>query len=660
MAEPNGFDPTGRFKLYKRKKDPAKRVPTSPEEAALEWFMQGATSGYLPHLQALGEPLIDRLSGLFDLKAQAGADVRQEDPAPWGQMNPLSPEYLEARDEGLAKLRQLEEEHPRSARVGHVAGIAASLPASGKLIGSAARVARPIATRGTEIVKRALPLTKATQAAPIATEAVPRAASREANRRAARQGLGLGATEGFLINPGDVEGRLDLLQLGERSIQSGLGAVGGTIGGYASRKIPGSIARTRRFLQDESDKWALKSAGAMLKEFRLVAKRGNIRELGDFMRDRILRFGDDVAKVARRSGIIKKRQGRAIGRLYTKAQKEMDNPDILSILSADQRSNLMLSGFKPVGQKKEIMEAIGKKLGADPNAASTMSFIDNYLDNVSEAFGQNVDITDAHVIKQVLQEQINWGKVAQDLPAKEKAYKALRKFVSDKIDDHFALLDKYLGGKRVKELKDANKIFSLATTIEEMSLDKVARESGNRFLSLGDRLAGTAGAGAGAVTSGIGGAVAGAGVSLLSKAARKYGSPIATKTLSGVETMLGVGETAQRLAAKSIPKRLRVPPKDVPGLASRAAIRHQATDFEEAPRKARGGPTRWASVSLDRLVGKIESPELREEIIGSKDELLRNKRIMNLLLLNPKVKPGSKAMKRILNEIEKERAGEKK
>lgn len=143
-------------------------------QAALEGFGQTASAGYLPQLQALAEPIQTKI-----LNAVTGNNV------------PL-PDYIEARDENIARQRQQSQDFPKTVLASKAVGIA------------------PAAI--------ALPATSS-----IGTTAA------------------LGAAQGALYNPGDKPGEMDLLQPKER-LQNLLlgGATAGTLQGVA--KSGGSVA----------------------------------------------------------------------------------------------------------------------------------------------------------------------------------------------------------------------------------------------------------------------------------------------------------------------------------------------------------------------------------------------------------------------------------
>ena len=645
--------------------------PTSPQEAAIQWYMDGMVLGYLPQLQAMGEPVLDRISQTFGGQSYGVPGKRQEAPAPWAQSRPGSPEYMAARKRGERRLNQLMEAHPLASRAGEVAGIATGLPIQGRIFGAAAKGLEK-GLRGTgQIARRAIPgRPPPVQQGPVIggefaagqtakqpadlLERVDDIARRALEKRVAESGR-IGGLEAASMDPGTEEGVFDPIQLERRALYGALGRTGGRVGAKLGAKVPGAFGRARRWAIDQSDNWALKAAGGMLKEFRLVAKRGNIRQLGDFMRDRILKSGEDVARVARRSGVIKKLQGRKIGRLYQKAYEKIRDQKAVGKLSKTQKMELLNSGFDPVTQKQEILSLIKEKVKLIPGEQdSVIKFMDSYLDALQRPeFGNFTDIRDVHTLKRILQDQINWGKVAGELPGKQKAFDVMQKYVSRKIDDHFSKIDKLFGSKTAKELKEANRIFGLSAQIEEMARDKAAREAGNRFLSLGDRLAADTYANIGIATGDPKGALVAIPASFLSRLARTRGSAFAAPKFASLEKGISRAEKGIKTISKYVPDKIKIAPKSVPTGLARTGVRYSTSEFEpENQTDATGGPQKWMSTGFKKLYN-LASEDDMDILDKYREDLMDSSWGRNLLIGASEKEVGSKKLKEIIGKIKK-------
>lgn len=174
------FSSEGRAKLQAAM-DRAKKAQGEPKtgraQSELEGFGNGATLGYLPHLQAAAEPVTTAIGN-----AVTGADVEPDS-------------YVESRDRNIARQKLQAEEHPGSVMAGKLAGGLATTIAAAPLMGETA------ALSGLQKLEHA-----------------------------GKIGAGVGA----LQNPGDKEGVVDDGgQLADRVTNAGIGAgIGiGTQGG---------------------------------------------------------------------------------------------------------------------------------------------------------------------------------------------------------------------------------------------------------------------------------------------------------------------------------------------------------------------------------------------------------------------------------------------
>lgn len=158
--------------------------------AALEGFGQTATMGYLPQLQAMAEKPMAKVMDFF-----TGSNVAEE-----------MPDYVQRRDENIARQSAQASAHPMASMAGKAAGIGAGMLAPGLA-----------AAKG------------ATAAAKIGRGAL------------------VGAATGAAYNPGDEQGVVDPLQAGERA---GNAVVGGLTGGALAGVGAGAsvLARKHRMI----------------------------------------------------------------------------------------------------------------------------------------------------------------------------------------------------------------------------------------------------------------------------------------------------------------------------------------------------------------------------------------------------------------------------
>lgn len=154
-----------------------------PGEAAVEGFGQGATMGYLPHLQAAAYKGAQAVADMFGI----GPDAVDKALAAKGfQINQGDDSYTSLRDENIARQQQLARDNPKAYYGGMVGGAVAMAPA---LEAGVAEVA-------------------------------PEAATATRLRKAAT----MGAAAGAIANPGDKAGEVAPLQLEDRAKNAAIGA----------------------------------------------------------------------------------------------------------------------------------------------------------------------------------------------------------------------------------------------------------------------------------------------------------------------------------------------------------------------------------------------------------------------------------------------------
>lgn len=207
---------------------PSQPKPSRPAEAGLEAFGQSATAGYLPQLQAGASQLVPNPSKSTDEKLRAqGFQINQPEDG-----------YVANRDQFINRGKQLEEENPEASLAGTAAGIGASMMVPGGAIGG--------------IGKSAL----------------------------------RGAIQGAAYNPGDVEGKIDPLQLEDRAINAAQGGALGGVAGAASKGLQ-NLSRRQQMINQVKDsanlpefvKKEIDAAKNTLRQKEIVPKEITLQEL---------------------------------------------------------------------------------------------------------------------------------------------------------------------------------------------------------------------------------------------------------------------------------------------------------------------------------------------------------------------------------------------
>lgn len=482
-----------------------------PGQAALESFGNQASFGYAPHLQAMAQPLSDRALNLYfkGVESLTGEKQPQVESAPLSQMVPGSPEYIKQRDINIARQGSMEAANPKASIAGGAAGLIASAPAPGFLLGKAAQ-----AMKGLKVAQK---VAEIASKAPLVSKIASGAAQ--------------AATVGAAQNPGDVHGEAGL-QIPERLEQAKTGAELGAALPAAAAGI-GKAVGTGPL----AEKMAFKSSGAMLKDYRQALNKDDVNGLGRFMLDnKLIQAGDTYKDVAQKSEGLVQEHGKKISEVYNNVRNKLSEPAFFDSLKPEQQDKIISSGFSPANDTKEILDKVRAKVSDAPDAKQAMAKIRGYLGELSDKYGANVDIKTANDIRGKVDQQINYVKdpLSKQSPSIQKAWYELRTILRNKIDDQVKAVDEVLGGSDAKALKEANDNYSKAITINNISKDRVAREGAKNLMSVTDAAMVGAGGAAGAahgyqkkgVEGAIEGGLTGAALGYAGKQARKYGTGI--------------------------------------------------------------------------------------------------------------------------------------
>lgn len=260
-----------------------------------------------------------------------------------------------------------------------------------------------------------------------------------------------------------------------------------------------------------SRKQAFKSAGAMLKDFRKQSDR--VEELGKRLIDEdLIKAGDDVKKIAQRAG-----------------DKLEEVDEIAKGFRGQVSDNITTVDFNNITEniRKKVNASLSGKIGKK----KALELANDTLDEIAEiGTGSFQEIIEK---RREIDELINYGKRAQDLPINQKVYKTIRDSLNDQAENILKVADAQNGTDLAKQFRDINKRYSEIITIKDIADDKAAREAANRFLSLGDRITGGAGIVTGAAAGGtVGSVIGGAALAGAARLARTRGGSAAARFLN--------------------------------------------------------------------------------------------------------------------------------
>lgn len=467
----------------------------SGAEAALQGFGKTATLGYLPQIQAITQPISDRLLNILP-----GEDVS---PAPFKQMIPGSPEYLQARDANIQRQKMLEKNNPVASSVGQIGGALTS-----------ALIPMGALARGGSVGKAALS----------------------------------GGIIGAAQNPGDKQGDVNPFQLKDRLKGALSGAAVGGIAQGAIGGIGGAINKARGLpekLDDISDAMAFRSLGGFKADIKRVSGRDSLDEyghslksIGKFAKEKgLVRGGDDIFDVAERAGKFQKETGQKIGQIYEDIAQKYSNPAFLNDLQKSQRLEAIKTNFRPKQMAQEFLDEATAKWTGKRGGQAALKRVQSEVEDLMQNKGL-MGIQQVHQFRKDLDKTIRFEK---DEPV-QQGLRDFRNFLNKKIEKRINFLDKVEGSEKTKALKAANLDYSKISTASDIIKNRLQSEYGNNIFSLTDKLFMGEGAGIGAmqgmISGNIGDTIKGGLLGLLggvaSKAARRHAAPA---LMSGTEKL---------------------------------------------------------------------------------------------------------------------------
>lgn len=370
--------------------------------------------------------------------------------------------FEQEKEASQREMEALRDERPASVALGEVAGsVLTPVPGAGMAAGLVAKGAKALGQTG--------------------------AAMRIA-KPAAQAALG-----GALSGLGEGEGL-------ERVTEAAKGAaIGGAIGG-AMRAVPEVLPAKLRKIAEEN---AVKAIGVRAGITNKMRQMGfetaeDVKELGRKALDlKILTPGATKDQVLANSQALKEQAGEKIGEVterarqrglvfdFVRAQREANKP-LLNLPSQSYRP-------KVIGPATEFVEDVATQAALTRGADS---------------------FPGARQLKTAAQKSVNWADYAPEAPRlKREVVQAFTKDFKKQVTEQ-------LGAKQGQKLEKANKLFGVASDIEELATEAATREAAARQVGLIGALGGV---GAASAIGGKGGLAAGAAIPFLEKFARERG-----------------------------------------------------------------------------------------------------------------------------------------
>lgn len=164
-------------------------------------------------------------------------------------------------------------------------------------------------------------------------------------------------------------------QLIDTAKGAGIGAAVGKIADIASPYVSKGISKLSSSANDLAESLAFKSSGPTLRDYRSAVDKGIDKKLGRFMLDKgMVKPFDSVDDVARKASGELSSAGSKLDDIYSKAS------DIF-------KEKLQTTGFDPLRDKGEIIQAAKKELGDSAGSSEALEKLSKYLDDVAERHG---------------------------------------------------------------------------------------------------------------------------------------------------------------------------------------------------------------------------------------------------------------------------------
>jgi hypothetical protein len=561
-------------------------------QAGLEGFGDAATLGYLPHIQA----------GVAGLTPDPNASVDEQLRAQGFTINEQDDSYLTRRDANLKRQKKQREEHPVASGIGTGAGILATA---------------------------AVPVGAAAKGASLAEKAY----------KGARAGAALGAA----VNPGDTENEISPLQPDARLKNAAVGAV---LGGAAPVAVEGVTKGAKATAEYLRKKAALKATRALGRPTPTLSRKmsdsGQDVALGrELLDSKAVPVLGTPGRIAKRVDRLKDQAGQDIESLVSSAGSG-------KVVDAEQMALDILNSPEVAAMR------------TTPGMESTVAAIEKQAETLFK--NGKLSVKEAQALRQAIDKSINFNKAAPDMRGAQEGLYRQRTAIRGAMNDAINALP---GTPSKDALLKANRRFGNLADAEEILEREVARNQTNRAVSLTDTIAA-----AGGVSSGNPGL--GLALGAINKAGRTFGNSIqargfdaasrqaASVASAGAKVAPGAASQTASRAGTMTPEMERDPDpilndprlmklfQDDPTLIE--AIRDERTKDKVkralaggAAPAPKGGPDRWARTGADRL--GISGDEA--------SRLMQSKRGKQLLIEASDLKPGSKRLQSIKEQIQR-------
>jgi hypothetical protein len=449
--------PSDADKMLWESAKPELRAGAGQAQAGLEHFGNGIALGYMPQLQAGAESLADMVGDAhmdaMDLVGLGKYTSTDHQLKKDGFKLPES-SYVQKRDENIARMAEQKKENPWTSNIATGAGT---------VVGGLAMA--PV-----------LPgVTAATRLGRVG--------------QAAMTGAGMGVA----MNPGDTAGELSPLQLQDRAKNGLIGAAagGGTQAAVeaATTAIPWAAKSIGEKLKAMAEMKMVKSLnGSKAQMAKLQAVEGAESRLGRNLLDNKVAgpFTSRETMAERLEELTNRRTGDLTGELEKVSNAQAG-------MSPEKQLAYEYSKFSPTEAADKLKTELREQYSHIPEdiLAPQLEAVDKWFSKPGR-----MDIKDVQAFKTQMQKFIKDGSYLRDNPSVgQEALMGIRSKLRQGIETNADTAAELMGeqGGKIKSInQDLGGLYQGADMLE----DAIARGSKNQTISLGDKVAATAGAAA--------------------------------------------------------------------------------------------------------------------------------------------------------------------
>lgn len=367
---------------------------------------------------------------------------------------------------------------------------------------------------------------------------LPEAAQATGLGRIATAG-GLGAINGALQNPGDVEGGANGLQLPERAQNAAIQGAGGLAIGAGAEGLKAAAPYLKRLASEK----AVAALGATKQQIKNLFSKDEIQDLGQtLLNNKIVTPLASAHNIADRLGSQietgESNLGSAIQNSQSAISEAAKNPENAELLAK--------AHFDPTDLASHLKEQIRKDYGGVPydKIKPALDEVDNWLSTQNGP----TRLEDVQQLKVSMNKFLKDSDFYRDPSITKAGTLAVRQGLKQNIESQGDAAAQVLG-QQGNQIRDINRNLGQLYQADKINTGGLARDVANRSIGLTDTIAGTAGGVAAAAAGGgplaIPAAIASAGIN---KIGRTYGSSLMATGANALSDVADKGVDPSRIA----------------------------------------------------------------------------------------------------------------